>query len=390
MKGLTLHDIGLLALLWAIGLFLRIPVLAAPALAGDIAADLDLSTAQTGALTMLPVFVLALAAPFAALLVTRIGIGRTIAIGLILGSALSAARGWAPSAVTILAASTGMGLGIVLFQTALPSAVRSWLPIRAALGSAVYLNGMMVGELAGAGLTLPVILPLADGDWRRAFLIWALPAIIIAVLALLPRDKGEPSPPGPCRPDWREPLTWELGLWLAISISVFFSINAYMKTTLDAHGSAPQLATLLLVYNTTPLLASFVLLWRGTSFIGRRGPVVATGIAGVIGMAGFALLPGAVGFACALLAGFASTVQLILIMSLPPIVRSGSAVARLTGDITLIGYALAFVLPMIGGMLAEVYDVVSLLFVPTILSAVILAVLSPRTGHYGDPEKAAV
>lgn len=385
MKGWTFHDIGLLALLWAIGLFLRIPVLAAPALAGDIAADLDLSTAQTGALTMLPVVVLALAAPFAALLVTRIGIGRTIAIGLALGSALSAARGWAPSAVTILAVSAGMGLGIVLFQTALPSAVRSWMPTRAALGSAVYLNGMMVGELAGAGFTLPVILPLADGDWRRAFLIWALPAVIIAVLALLPRDKGEPSPPGPWRPNWREPLTWELGLWLAISIAVFFSINAYMKTTLDAHGSGPELATLLLVYNTTPLLASFLLLWLGNGLLGHRGPIVATGLAGVVGMAGFALLPGALGFACALLAGFASTAQLILIMSLPPIVRSGSAVARLTGGVTVIGYLLAFMLPMIGGVLAEVYDVVSLLFAPTILSAVILTVFSPRTGPYGGP-----
>lgn len=388
MKGLTLHDIGLLALLWAIGLFLRIPVLAAPALSGDIAVDLDLSTAQTGALTMLPVVVLALAAPFAALLVTRIGIGRTIAIGLIVGSALSAARGWAPSAVAILTASTGMGLGIVLFQTALPSAVKSWLPTRVALGSAVYLNGMMVGELAGAGLTLPVILPLADGDWRQAFLIWALPAVFIAVLALLPRDKGAPSLPGPWRPNWREPLTWELGLWLAISIAVFFSINAYMKTTLDARGSGPELATLLLVYNTTPLLASFLLLWFRNGLLGRRGPLVATGLAGVVGMAGFALLPGALGFACALLAGFASTLQLILIMSLPPTVRSGSEVARLTGGVTIIGYALAFMLPMIGGVLAEVYDAVALLFAPTILSALIITVFSPRTGAYDVPQKA--
>jgi CP family cyanate transporter-like MFS transporter len=382
MRGLGIRDFGLLALLWTVGLFLRIPVLAAPPLAGEIAADLGLSTAQTGALTTLPVVVLALAAPLAAWVIARIGVGRTIAIGLVIGSAFSVTRGWTSSAGAILAASVGMGLGIALFQTALPSAVRSWVPARAALGSAVYLNGMMVGEFAGAGLTLPIILPLANGDWRTALLLWALPAVLVAALVLLPKDRGEPAAPGPWAPDWRSAQTWELGLWLAASIAVFFSINAYMETSLKAHGQAAMLGTLLLAYNIMPLLASFVVVWRGDQWIGRRGPVVLTGLAAAIGTTGFALIPGWLGFASALVAGFAATVQLILVLSLPPVVARGTEVARLTGGITFIGYSVAFVLPLAGGLFVEWTGSTALLFSPMVVFAAVLLIMLPRTGAY--------
>ena len=144
------RQIGILCLLWATGLFLRIPVLAVSPLAGQIADDLNLSTTSTGALTILPVVVLALAAPLAIWVIARIGPARTIAAGLALSAILSASRGWSSSAAVLFAASIGMGTGIALFQTALPSAVRGWLPRHAGLGSAVYLNGMMVGELVGA------------------------------------------------------------------------------------------------------------------------------------------------------------------------------------------------------------------------------------------------
>ncbi|NIZ61657.1 hypothetical protein DL239_11800 [Sedimentitalea sp. CY04] len=70
----------------------------------------------------------------------------------------------------LFSASAEMGLGVTVFQTALPAATRIWTPTHVALGSSVYLNDMMIGELSGAGLTLPV-----EPHWQRAIgdLLWS-------------------------------------------------------------------------------------------------------------------------------------------------------------------------------------------------------------------------
>lgn len=89
----AVRQLGILCLLWVTGLFLRIPVLAVSPLAGRIAEDLDLSITGTGALTIIPVVVLTLAAPLAIWVIARIRPARTIAAGLVLSAVLSASRG---------------------------------------------------------------------------------------------------------------------------------------------------------------------------------------------------------------------------------------------------------------------------------------------------------
>lgn len=378
------RQIAILCLLWTTGLFLRIPVLAVSPLAGRIAEDLRLSITGTGALTIVPVVVLALAAPPAVWAIARIGPARTIAGGLLLSAVLSAARGWTSSAVVLFAATVGMGIGIAMFQTALPSAVRGWLPTQAAMGSAVYLNGMMVGELLGAGATLPIIMPLAGQDWSMALALWAAPAVGIAVLILIPRERAKPGGPAPVSPDWSDGRTWELGLWLAGSIAVFFSINAYMDATLAARGNGAWLGTLIVAYNAMALLASLAMLWWKAALIGRRGPIVMTGVAASAGMIGFGFVPGPIGYLGALIAGFAASLQLILIMSLPPVVTEETNVARLTGGITFVGYLVAFSLPLLGGLLSETVGGVGTVFIPTAVFILALSGFGRKGGGYEE------
>lgn len=277
-----------------------------------------------------------------------------------------------------------MGLGIALFQTALPSAVRRCLPTHAATGSAVYLNGMMVGELLGAGATLPIVMPLAGHDWRMALAIWAVPAMLIAALILLPGEKAKPGGPTPISPDWSDGRTCELGLWLAGSIAVFFSINAYMDSALSARGNGASVGALLIAYNTTAPLASLSMLWWKAAWIGRRSPIVMTGVAAAVGMIGFGFVPGPAGYAFALVAGFAASLQLILIMSLPPLVTEETNVARLTGGITFVGYLVAFALPLLGGLLSDAVGGVGMVFIPTAVFILALASFGRRGGGYQD------
>lgn len=377
------RTVFLLGLLWLVGLYLRIPVLAAPPLADRTAADFGLGSIGTGALTMLPIVMLALGAVPAALLIGRVGVRVSIVVGMTVMAVASAARGYAGGTVVLFGASAVMGLGIVLFQTALPSAVRSWLPHRAALGSTVYLNGMMVGEFAGAGLTLPVVLPLASGDWRVALLLWSLPVAGIVLLLLVPKVRDEAvTGPQVWTPDWRSGAMWSLGLWLAASIAVFFAVNAYMAATLAGRGERNVLPTLLLAYNVTPLIASLLMVLVDGRWIGGRLPIALTGALAAAGLAGFAFLSGAAAAAGAVLAGLAATVQLILILSLPPVVARGADVARLTAGITVVGYAIAFVLPLVGGALADAIGSLPMIYVPVLVFAIGLFVTQRWTGDH--------
>ena len=96
------------------------------------------------------------------------------------------------------------------------------------------------------------------------------------------------------------------------------------------------------------------------------------------------VVPGPVGYAGALVAGFAASLQLILIMSLPPVVTEETNVARLTAGITLVGYLLAFVLPLLGGLLSDTIGGIAMVFIPTAVFILVLAGLGRKDGRYEE------
>ena len=172
---------------------------------------------------MISVAVFAMGSLPAAWVTVRLGPRLAIALGLVVSAVLSAARGAADSAVLLYMSSVGMGIGIAVLQTAMPVAARAWAPVRAGLASTVYLNGMMVGELAGAGLTLPLVLPLASGDWGMALFIWAIHALGLGLLILLRRKDAAPSNEALWRPRLSGRPVLSLGASLAVAVACVFS-----------------------------------------------------------------------------------------------------------------------------------------------------------------------
>ncbi len=364
--------LSMFALLWLAGLYLRIPVLAAPPLATDIAADLLLGPVSIGALTLIPVLLVALGAIPGSWLMEKIGVRPALITGMLFMALMSAARGLADSAPSILVLTALMGLGIAVMQVALPSIVGRWAPRHLALGSAIYMNAMMVGEFAGAGLTLPLVMPLAGHDWRIAIALWSIPVFAIALLLLIPPSTGKPTPERnrDWQPDWRDAQIWRLGLLTAGSVIIFYAINAYMGSVLDARGESESLPVLLAAFNFSPFIASVVMLVMGERWIRRDAPMVISATVGAFGFIGFLLLPGWAGMVSAVLAGFAATIELILLVSLPPAIVSGGAIGRLTSGMTTIGYGIAFLLPLLGGFIAEMLGMESLTLVPAVICAV--------------------
>ena len=79
-----------------------------------------------------------------------------------------------------------MGAGISVCQPTLPALVRHWFaqPRDIARATGVWSNGLLVGELVAASLTLPVILPWV-GSWEASFVFWSVPVLVRAVLIAL-------------------------------------------------------------------------------------------------------------------------------------------------------------------------------------------------------------
>ncbi len=349
------HDAGLLALLWLAGLYMRLPILVAPALAPAIGEELALSQTHIGALTTLPVLMLSLGALMGSLLILRMGPRNALVAALGVVALMSAGRGLAQGPLLLLTASALMGLAIAVMQPSLPALLPRWFsPARVALGSACYMNGMLMGEFVGAGLTLPVIMPLTGESWRLTLVVWSLPAMLIALLLLIP-NTGHNGSDGNTEwlPRLRDPLMWTLGLLLAGTASLFFGTNAYMASVLEDRGELARLDTALFCFNLAQVAASTLMLWMARHWVGRRSPILWTAGLSVAAMLGFILLEGWVGVTFAVLMSFFAGLLLILIVALPPQLVSSSEAGRLSAGNFTIGYILAFVIPLIGGVLAD-------------------------------------
>jgi CP family cyanate transporter-like MFS transporter len=365
-----------LGLLWLVGITLRLPVLAVPPLIPLIHRDLQLSELEVAVLTSLPVLLLATAILLGSWLIARWGARRALLGGLCLTALASGLRGVGPSKATLFGMTGLMGVGIAIFQPALPSLVSVWLPTRVGLATAVYINGLLVGEALGAGLTLPVILPLVGGRWALSLAVWAVPIILAAGLLAwltlrLPDVMGGPRVRW--GPDWGAARTWRLGLLLGGISAVYFGANAFLPDYLHAIGRPTLTAAALAVLNAAQLPASLGVMAGAARLVGRRGPFLAMGLAMLAGLGvvlgggdGVVLGAGLLGFAC----GFA----LVLCSALPPLVADPTEVHRVSAGMFLIGYLYSFGVPLVGGAVWDRSHVPATAFLPVALGALTMLV----------------
>lgn len=371
-------------LLWFAGLYLRLTLLVAPPLGPTIASDLSLGVAGMGALTTLPVLLLALAAIMGAWVVARFGPVRTVAVCLLVIALGSAARASA-SAPTLLFLTTGiMGLGIAALQPALPALVRLWSPTRIALATAVYMNGMLMGEMLAAGFTLPVIMPLTGYSWRWSLLIWSLPGLLVAAgiwywrPVQVPRSDTEEAEPIHWKPDFRDPVVWQVGGVLACSSALFFGINAYMAPVLAGRGEADSLSLGLFFFNLAQIGASLITLRYARRWLGRLLPMVLTTAICLMGTLLFGWTSGWLAIAGAFSVSLAAGILLVLMVSMPGAMSSVSGTAPMAAGMFTVGYALGFLLPQLGGLLVDATGNASLALVPLVCSAFVALPLTHR------------
>ena len=352
----TLQDFLGYAVLWLVGACLRLSILVVPPLLPQLHAALALSEGQVGLLSSLPSLMFALAAVPGAFLVARLGIGGTLLAGLALNALGCAARGAVPSVGLLYASTMVMAAGVSISQPALPPLVRMRFPRHVGFATAVYTNGLLVGELLAASLTAPLVLPLVGHSWQATFAVWALPVVLTALLVLsfgrhlIPRQ----HPATQSRlwlPDWKNPLIWRLGLLLGGVNALYFVANAFLPDFATAAGHPALIESALTALNLSQIPASFLMLLLAGRLATRRWAYVVTASLSLLSVLGILLSrDGGIVFWCAVL-GFSNSITLVLAFALPSLLCAPADVPRTSAGMFTISYGWAMLVSIFSGQL---------------------------------------
>jgi MFS transporter, CP family, cyanate transporter len=372
---LTRADWVRLLLLWLGGIDMRLTMLAVPPLIPLIHRELHLDEKAVGALVSGPVLLLAIAAVPGSLLIARLGVRGALLAGLGSVAVFGALRGLGPSPPVLFAATFLMGLGVAVTQPAFPSLVREWFPRRIAIATAVYSNGILIGETLPTVLTTPVgVLPLAHGDWRWALATWSalVASSAIAIAAAAPTRSAGPAIRPRWWPDWRQGQAVRIGIVMGMASAAYFGANAFIPDFLDQTGRHNLISPTLALLNGSQLLtAPVVALW--TNLLSGRGGFIGSAAVMATAQLGLVLTPGSGVLLWAFVLGFSTALAFVVVLSLPPRIAPAADVARMSAAIFTLQYATAFVIPLIAGALWDATGRALLAFVPGIAAAAAMA-----------------
>jgi len=366
-------------ILWLAGNALRLTILAVPPVIPAIHHDLGLSATGVGILGGLPVVLFALAALPGALLIARLGAARALLAGLVLTALGGALRGAIPAAAWLYATTMLMAAGVAIMQPALPALVRLWAPQRIGFATAVYSNGLLVGETLPVLMMIPLVLPLVDNSWRLGLAFWSLPVLMIAALVavtLPAQDKPAATAAAAARPrwwpDWRNGLIWRLGLTFGSVNAMYFGTNTFLPDYLTSHGRADLISASLSALNFGQLPASILLLALASRLERRAWPYVAFGILCLAGVIGIATTASAWTVFWAAVLGFAAAGVLVLVLALPPLLCAPAEVAPISAAMLTVSYAFGMAIAVVSGVTWDVTGLPAAAFVPIALCALLL------------------
>lgn len=314
--------------------------------------DLGLSSSAAGMLAAVPTFCMGVVALVGGWLIGRLGIGPGMRIALWL-VALGCAGRWVGLHPGVMFAATLVGgFGIACGQVLIPVVIKQYFPARAALMMGVFTTAMNLGAAIGAAST-PALMNGAGGDWRLALGIWALPALLAALLwpVRLERARGDDVRALP----WADARAWRMALFLGTGSIAYMSLLAWLVPFYVAQGHSQAEGAALLTVFTGAQIAGALLIPPLTGFWRDRRPALAvTLLLLMVGVAGFWWSPGAGGVMWAVIAGVGLGGSFPLALTLPLDYASTPAEAgRLSALVQGLAMLMGALGPLVFGVLRD-------------------------------------
>lgn len=336
---------------------LRAPITGVAPVLGMIEAAFDLSPAQAGFLTTLPLLAFAAISPFAALIARDYGLERSLCGALLLIAGGVVVRSLGP--VWCLFFGTWIiGSGIAIGNVLLPSLIKRDFPrkVPVVTGTCAVTMG------AAAALASAVAFPIAQVPgfgWPIALgAIIVLPAA--AIVLWIPQLGGHTAPakntatPPHGGRVWHSALAWQVTLYMGTNSILYYVLIGWLPSILFASGFSPaeagslhgimQLASAIPGLLLPPLIARM-----------KDQRLIAVGIAALIaiGLLGFLLVPpwSTLWAVCFGAGSGAGVILSLMFMSLR--VSNAQQAAALSGMAQCVGYLLAASGPTIAGMIHD-------------------------------------
>jgi CP family cyanate transporter-like MFS transporter len=362
-----------LALAWLVAVNLRTVLLAVPPVLPQIRQDLGLSYTATGFLTSLPVLVMGLAAVPGAFLVARVGARSAISVGLALLAAGALLRALVPAALPIFTFTALLSLGIAVTESAMPVLVRQWFPRQIGLGTAIYSNGLMIGETLAASLTLSLLTLFHTRDWRVTFIFWGMlvAAALALWLAFAPRERWEGTAQrlSGWKAGWNTWRGWCIGLLMGSSSLIYYGMNTWIPNYDKALGRTDAIPAELGILNSLAIPISLLIIAFAHKLAGRRWPVIFSGLLCLIGIFGWLFAPVSTALLWVGVLGVGQGGIFLLGLALPPLLAPEHEVAGYMGLALTLNALCAFCGSLIGGGLWDLSGIPALAFLPVILAS---------------------
>jgi CP family cyanate transporter-like MFS transporter len=319
----------------------------------DVVRDLAVPPVFASLVTTLPVLCLGLFAPFAPMLARTIGAERTILGLLVLLAAGTGLRGIEHPAA-LLIGSVFAGAAIAVGNVLLPGLVKRDFPKEAALMTGLYTCALCGGAASAAGATVP--LERMTGSWSTALALWAVPAVVVALIWSVQAIRAGSMHRGhrpAVRGLWRDPLAWQvtffMGLQSALAYCVFGWLAPILRSRgLDAAEAGFVVSVSVLVQTASCLLAPTIAV-RGRD---QRAINVTLLAFAVVGLLGCLYLPTWSVWLWAVIQGIGQG-SLIAVAMTVIVLRSPDphVAAQLSSMAQTVGYTLAAFGPLLVGAL---------------------------------------
>lgn len=359
--GRSDHFRGMAAgvLVLAVGLSVRFPITSVSPLLREIGSTFGLSAYGPAVISAIPVLLFGLASPLAPLLVSRLGVERTIAILL---STLALATLVRPLTSEFLYGGTVVvGATIALLGILTPQIIRKSLPKAAGFWTGIYTTSFGVSAAAGAALTVP-LLHFFGENVAMALASWGIPLLVAAALSIMfsPKLRIVNSPEISEARSHSSALQTK-GLWAVTGFFgcqaiIYFSLTAWLPTIAIDRGMSPTDAGFLLAWmSIAGLPASLLAPTLAAKKKWRSEVIVFISVLSGAGIAGLAFGPLFLAPLMVTVLGIAQSAAFGLAIAL--IVFTSPDAERTTAFSAIsqgIGYAFAAGGPMALGVLAQV------------------------------------
>lgn len=295
----------------------------------------------------------------------RVGLRRSVGVGLVILSFANFLSGIAPNYNYLLLSRFTIGLGAVIMLPGLPKMIRAWFPARMiGLATGIYTTGLQFGFTVSLALAIPFIMPWTLG-WRGVFFFWSgLGAIILVAWSLKGRNlpSQESSTPRVGETSeaksfsvWRERSVVASGVLLFLNSLVFTTAVQWLPTYFLEQGVTPDVAAATTSLITAAAIPTVFIVPILSDRLGARKPFLFISTLGMgLATTSFLLIPVSLSDLPVAVLGMSTNSQFVVVYVLMAELTAQHYIGRAAGLIMSMSFLAGLVGPILAGLIREI------------------------------------